>query len=147
MKIFVTGGAGFIGSSLVGKLLEKGFQVTIFDNFSNNSIENIQPLLEKEAKLVRGDIINFDSLQKSLNGYESVVHLAAKIDVKESVIKPKLYHKVNVVGTKNILDTCIKNRIKNVIAASSAAVFGNSNKLPLTEDSIFCQPRLMVKPK
>jgi len=135
MKVFVTGGAGFIGSSLVGKLLEKGILVTIFDDFSNSSKEKIQPLLKKGAKLVRGDITDYETLQKTLNGFDSVVHLAAKIDVKESIVKPELYHKVNVVGTKNILDVCTKNGIKNVIATSSAAVFGNPNKLPLTEDS------------
>ena len=135
MKVFVTGGAGFIGSHLVDSLLNKDFKVTIFDDFSNSSKEKISPLIKKGAYLVKGDITDYESLENSLEGFESVIHLAAKIDVKESTLKPELYHKVNVIGTKNLLNACVKKGIKNIIAASSAAVFGHPTKLPLTEES------------
>ena len=77
MKIFVTGGAGFIGSALVKSLLEKNHSVTIFDNFSNSSEENISNLLNKGATLVKGDVTNYDDLEKALSGSDLVVHLAA----------------------------------------------------------------------
>ena len=135
MKVLVTGGAGFIGSALVNALLDRGSEVTIFDDFSNSSEEKIKPLLKKGALLIRGDITDYSLLSNSLNGIEYVVHLAAKIDVQESIKKPELYHNVNVNGTKNLLNACLKKGIKNVIAASSAAVYGTPKEIPLTEDS------------
>lgn len=135
VKIFVTGGAGFIGSHLVDFLLNQNQTVTIFDDFSNSSKDKVSSLTKRGAHLVKGDITDYESLNNSMDGFESVVHLAAKIDVKESMLKPDLYHKVNVVGTKNLLDVCLKKGIKNVIAASSAAVYGQPASLPLTEKS------------
>jgi len=135
MNIIVTGGAGFIGSVLVNSLLEKDNQVTIFDDFSNSSEKKILPLIEKGAKLVKGDIRDFELLKKSIINCNIVVHLAAKIDVEESIKNPKITNEVNVTGTVNVLRACVENKIKNVIALSSAAVFGNPTKLPLTEES------------
>jgi len=135
MNIFVTGGAGFIGSVLVNSLLDKNNQVTIFDYFSNSSEKKILPLLEKGAKLVKGDIRDFDLLKKSIKDCDIVVHLAAKIDVDESIKSPEVTNEVNVTGSVNLLRACVENKIKNVIAFSSAAVYGNPTKLPLTEES------------
>jgi len=135
MNVFVTGGAGFIGSVLVNSLLEKENQVTIFDDFSNSSEKKILPLIEKGAKLVKGDIRDVELLKKSIINCDIVVHLAAKIDVEESIKNPEITNEVNVTGTVNVLRACVENKIKNVIALSSAAVFGNPTKLPLTEES------------
>ena len=89
MNIIVTGGAGFIGSVLVNSLLEKENQVTIFDDFSNSLEKKILPLIEKGAKLVKGDIRDFELLKKSIINCDIVVHLAAKIDVEESIKNPE----------------------------------------------------------
>ena len=135
MKIFVTGGAGFIGNHLVNYLLKQNYEVTIFDDFSNSSKQKIKVFLGKGAKLVEGKITDSALLENSLNDFDVVIHLAAKIDVQESIKNPELYHKVNVIGTKNLLEACIKKGIKNVVAVSSAAVYGKPNILPLTESS------------
>ena len=135
MNVFVTGGAGFIGSVLVKSLLEKENQVTIFDDFSNSSEKKILPLIEKGAKLVKGDIRDVELLKKSIVNCDIVVHLAAKIDVEKSIKNPEITNEVNVTGTVNVLRACVENKIKNVIALSSAAVFGNPTNLPLTEES------------
>jgi len=136
VKVFVTGGAGFVGSFLAESLLNKGNNVTVFDDFSNSTQEKASLLANKGATVIKGDIRNFEFLKKHLIGFDTVIHLAAKIDVPESTKKPELYHKVNVLGTKNLLNVCEKKGIKNVIAASSAAVFGKPNKLPLSDDSL-----------
>ncbi len=135
MKIFVTGGAGFIGSALVKSFLEKNYEVTFFDNFSNSSEENISHLLNKGVSLVKGDITNYENLQKALNNCDLVVHLAAQISVEESIKKPELTHSINVGGTENLLKACVANKVNKIILASSAAVYGQPKEFPLTESS------------
>jgi len=135
LKAFVTGGAGFIGSALVKSLLEKNYSVTIFDNFSNSSEENVSTLLNKGASLVKGDVTNYDDLEKALSGSDLVVHLAAQISVEESIKKPELTHSINVGGTENLLKACVAKKVNKIILASSAAVYGQPKKLPLTESS------------
>ena len=123
MKFFITVGAGFIGSALTKFLLKKGHKVTIFDNF-NNSSEAISDLIEDGAKSIKGDVTNYDSLTKALSEFDVAVHLAAKINVQESIQNPEETRNVNVDGTVNLLRACVENKVQNVIAASSAAVFG-----------------------
>ena len=135
MKICVTGGAGFIGSALVKSFLEKNYTVMIFDNFSNSSEENISNLLNKGATLVKGDVTNYDDLEKALSSSDLVVHLAAQISVEESIKKPELTHSINAGGTENLLRACVANKVNNIIVASSAAVYGQPKELPLTESS------------
>ena len=134
MKIFVTGGAGFIGRNLVEFLLQKGEDVTIFDNFSNSTEEKIFHLIKNGAKLVRGDITDYDSLLKALSGFDHVIHLAAKNSVQDSILHPEEITKVNVNGAVNLLLACVANKIRNVIATSSAAVYGSCDDLPLSEN-------------
>ena len=135
MKVFVTGGAGFIGSALVKSLLEKNHSVTIFDNFSNSSEENVSTLLNKGASLVQGDVRNFEDIEKALNDSDLVIHLAAQISVEESIKKPELTRSINVEGTKNLLRACVAKKVNKIILASSAAVYGQPKELPLTESS------------
>jgi len=136
LKIFVTGGAGFIGRYLVKSLL-KDHEVTIFDNFSNSSKDNISKLLEHKAVLVKGDITNFKDISSHLSGFDTVIHLAAKISVEESIIHPENTTHVNVDGTINLLRACVSNKIRNIVAASTAAVYGHSidAKIFLSENS------------
>ena len=135
MKIFVTGGAGFVGSHLVSSLLAQDYDITIFDNLSNCKKEKISSLKEKGARFILGDITDYNLILKKTAGFDSVIHLAAKISVSDSILFPETTHTVNVTGTLNLLRACVKNKIRNVIAASSAAVYGNQKILPMNEDS------------
>ena len=132
MKIFVTGGAGFIGRHLVRHLL-KEHQVTIYDNLSNSSELSISNL--DNVDFVKGDILDYNTLLKSCKDYDVIIHLAAKIDVAESIIHPEETINVNVQGTENVLKCCIKNKIKKIVFASSAAVYGKTDHA-ITEKDI-----------
>jgi len=136
MKIFVTGGAGFIGRHLVDSLLLTNNEVTIYENLSNSSQENIKNLLSRGAHLIQGDLTDFDLLKKNLRDFDLVVHLAAKIDISESLEHPEITNKINVEGTINLLRACIENNVKNIIGASSAAIYGNPETLPVNEETI-----------
>jgi len=131
----VTGGAGFIGRHFVKSLLGKNFDVTIFDNFSNSSEDMVSDLLNDGANLVKGDITVQDEVSKVISGHDVVIHLAAKNSVEESIKFPEQTFATNVDGTKNILESCIKHNIKNLIATSSAAVYGETQNLPISENN------------
>ena len=136
MKVLVTGGAGFIGKYLVKSLLEKGNSVTIFDNFSNSTKNSINFLENVGAKVIEGDITKLDDIVNAIKDHEIVIHLAAKISVSESISNPLQTYRVNVEGTKNILTACEKNNVKKLIAASSAAVYGEGDpNVKLTEEA------------
>ena len=124
MNIFITGGTGFIGSHLYKYLSKQGNKIIIFDNLSNSKI---QKLTDPNIKIIKGDILDYPLLSKSLNNTEIVIHLAAQISVTDSIKDPNNTMKVNVDGTQNVLDACQKNNIKNLIAISTAAVFGNQD--------------------
>jgi len=130
----VTGGAGFIGRYCVKSFLEKNYEVTIFDNLSNSSENLISDLLNDGAKFVEGDITIQDEVSKAISGHQIVIHLAAKISVEESIKLPKQTFSTNVDGTENILNSCVKHSIKNIVAASSAAVYGETQNLPISEN-------------
>jgi len=134
LKIFVTGGAGFVGRSLIKSLIEKNHNVTIFDNLSNSSENAIKPFLDK-VDFVKGDITNYDDISNNIMGSDVVIHLGSKINVQESIAKPEITKNVNVYGTKNLLDACVENQITNIIAASSAAVYDDceNSKIYLSE--------------
>ena len=134
MKIFITGGAGFIGSAISKSFLDDGNEVTIFDNFSNSSEKKISST-SKILSVIKGDICDFESLKKALDNFDAVIHLAAQINVEESIQFPEKTFQVNVKGTENLLQVCTQNKINNLIFASSAAVYGNPEKSPLTENS------------
>ena len=136
MQIFVTGGAGFIGSHLVKYLLENKNRVIIYDNLKNASKYSVSTLQKLGAQFVKGDITNLALLKKSIKGSNIAIHLAAQIDVQDSIKNPQYTHDVNVTGTLNVLLACIEKNVKNLIAPSSAAVYGDQNDLPLSENSI-----------
>ena len=125
----MTGGCGFIGSHLVRRLLELGFEVVIFDNFYRSS-----NVVVDGASVVKGDLRFAPAVERALDGVEVVYHLAALTDVRESVKKPRLYHRVNVDGTLNLLEGCRRVGVKRVIYVLSCAVYGEPVKLPISED-------------
>jgi len=131
MRVFVTGGAGFIGTHLCKKLalLHK---VTVYDNFSNPSQENF-PTIEN-VTLIIGDILDNSKLLDSMKNHDVVIHLAAKIDVIDSINNPDNTFQTNVQGTQNVLDSCTSNNISKIIITSSAAIYQNSDN-PVNETS------------
>jgi len=126
LKILVTGGAGFIGGYLVDFFLNK-HKVIIYDNLSTSSQSVVDALIKKGALFIKGDILDQDTLSKSSEGFDVMIHLAAKSDVTESVSHPRIVKNINVNGTINVLNSCIKNKIKKIVFASSAAVYGDSS--------------------
>jgi len=128
----VTGGAGFIGSHLVEKLVDEGFETRVLDNFSSGNIENLERV-KNDIELVNGDVRDVDVVSKTVNGVNKVIHLAALIDVNESLRKPQLYHDVNSTGTLTILNSA-RLSAKKFIFTSSAAVYGNPVSLPVKEN-------------
>ena len=145
MKTYlITGGAGFIGSSLADDLLEKNNRVVVIDNFCDfydpqikeNNIKNA--LKNDNYKLYRGDIRDKELLNKifSENNIDIVVHLAAMAGVRPSIENPVLYQEVNCLGTQNILECMKEKRIMNLVMASSSSVYGNSKTVPFKESDI-----------
>jgi nucleoside-diphosphate-sugar epimerase len=130
MKILVTGGAGFIGSNLVDGLIDEGHEVFVIDNLSSGKKEN----LNKKAVFYKADICDLDKILPLFKEIDYVFHLAANPRVIFSAENPIESHKVNVNGTLNVLYASYKNKVKRLIFASSAAVYGNIKKLPLKED-------------
>jgi len=136
-KILVTGGAGFIGSHLVDKLLAEGFEVTVLDDFSAGRMENIS--CHKDVKgfhLVRGDVRDVGLVKKVVEDVDAVFHEAALVDVALSIENPLLFNEVNVVGTLNLLKACLDYDVKRFVFASSAAVYGDSKPAMKREDMI-----------
>jgi UDP-glucuronate 4-epimerase len=141
MKIFITGGAGFIGSHTTKKLIDRGDKVIMIDNFNDYynpklKEDRIKKFLKGyEFKLYRGDIRDYKLLEKIFKKekIDKVIHLAAMAGVRNSLKNPLLYEEVNVRGTMNLLEMAVKYKIKNFVYASSSSVYGNNKKLPFSE--------------
>lgn len=145
MKTYlVTGGAGFIGSTLVERLLKENNKVVIIDNFCDYydpklKEKNISSFInDKNIKLYRIDIRNIEEIRKVFeeNRIDCVIHLAAMAGVRSSIETPILYQEVNCLGTQNILEEMKNHNIKQLIFASSSSVYGNCKKVPFKENMI-----------
>ena len=123
MRIFVTGGAGFIGIHLCKKLLEQNHDVTIFDNFENSSKTHFISMFKDSVTVISGDIANYSLLHTSMKNHDIVIHLAAKINIPDSIINPESTFDTNVKGTQNVLDALLSNHISKIVSLSSAAVY------------------------
>ena len=132
MKFAVTGGAGFIGSYLIKKLISENHQVIVIDNFHTGKEENLKQII-KCIEIQKTDIRDFDQLKKILKKVDGVFHKAALTIVPESFIKPEEYNDVNVVGTDNVFKIAKEYNLK-VVYASSSSVYGNTEKIPIKED-------------
>lgn len=141
MKILITGGAGFIGSNLAKRLMDRGDKVVIIDNLN----DYYDPKLKKDRvkhilkgydfKFYKGDIRDEKLLDKifKTEKLDKVMHLAAMAGVRNSLLDPKLYEEVNIRGTLNLLELSVKYKIKNFVYASSSSVYGNNTKVPFSE--------------
>ena len=134
-RVLITGGAGFIGSHVVDELLANRNEIVIYDNFSSGKIGNIKHNLQK-ITLISNDIRNIEALELAMANVDFVIHLAALVSVQESIMNPELSYDINVLGTRNVFSAALKNKVKKVIYASSAAVFGENPEVPKNEDSI-----------
>ena len=137
--IFVTGGAGYIGSHTCVELLDAGCDVTVFDNFSNShpeAVARVERITGKKLRLVRGDIRDRAALVAALreSGASAVIHFAGLKAVGESVTQPLAYYDNNVVGTLRLLEAMGECGVKTLVFSSSATVYGDPIRLPLTED-------------
>lgn len=132
MSILVCGGAGYIGSHTVYKLIEQGRDVVIVDNLQSGHMGAVHP----KAKFYKGDIRDSAILDKIFteNKIDSVVHFAANSLVGESMVKPLLYFNNNVYGMQILLESMVKHDIKNIVFSSTAAVYGEPKKIPILED-------------
>ncbi|APQ97732.1 GDP-mannose 4,6-dehydratase [Clostridium botulinum] len=130
MKVLVSGGAGFIGSNLVDKLINLGHNVCIIDNLSTGNINNVN----KKAQLYINDILD-PNVSKIFEKekFDIVYHLAAQIDVQKSITNPIFDSNVNVCGTINIINNCVNYNVKKIVYSSSAAVYGHPEYLPIDE--------------
>jgi len=132
MKIFVTGGAGYIGSHAVIVLAEAGHEILVYDNLCNGHEKSVL-----YGRLVKGDLADTELLNKTLADFkpDAVIHFAAFIQVGESDLKPLKYYRNNVINSMNLLEAMQKNNINNILYSSTAAVYGIPEKIPVDENA------------
>ncbi len=132
MSILVCGGAGYIGSHTVHELVKQNKDVIIVDNLQSGHMKAVNP----KAKFYKGDIRDSEFLDKvfSENKIDAIIHFAANSLVGESMVKPLLYFNNNVYGMQILLESMVKHDIKNIVFSSTAAVYGEPKKIPISED-------------
>lgn len=129
-RALVTGGAGFIGSNIVKRLLEQGCQPIVLDDLSSGYKENLLP----DVKFFKGDVRDREAVEKAMAGCGVVFHLAASVGNKRSIDDPLTDASINLIGTLTILETARKNGVKRIVFSSSAGIFGELKTLPIAED-------------
>jgi len=139
-KVLITGGAGFIGSNLSLKLIEKGYAVTVLDNLSPQIHEDYSPLYESiknKVHFIKGTVLSYDDWKNALSGVDVVVHFAAETGTGQSMYEIEKYTDVNIKGTSIFLDILAneKHSVKKMIIASSRSIYGEG-KYRCTEHGI-----------
>jgi len=138
MKYLVTGGAGFIGSHIAQTLLEQGQSVRVLDNFSSGKRENIDELTQRfgnSLEVLEGDIRDASRVGEAVRGVEIIFHSAAFVSVPQSMNEPQECFDINLTGTSQLFDAARKAGVRRAVVASSAAVYGESEALPLVEET------------
>jgi len=148
MRYLVTGGAGFIGSHIVERLLKEGHFVRVLDNLSSGKLENLgfnskdfdlttdnRQLTTDKIDFIKGDIRHFDTCSKVCQEIDFVLHQAALRSVPKSMNDPQSYNDVNINGTVFLLQAAAKNKVKRFVFASSSSVYGDTDKFPEKEDA------------
>ena len=134
MKILITGGAGFIGSYLCEKYTLEKHTVLCLDNFLSGNLLNVRHLLDyRNFKLIKGDVKDFDLLERIIRDVDVVFHLAAQIHVDRSYVEPRLTYEINVMGTQNILEVARIYDVKKLIHTSTSEVYGSAQYVPIDE--------------
>jgi UDP-glucose 4-epimerase len=134
-RVLVTGGAGFIGSNLVDRLLELGSTVTVYDDLSTGNIEFLQPVLEHpRLKLVEADVLDLPTLVREVDGQDMVFHLAANADVRFGPLHPRRDLEQNTIATHNVLEAMRLTGVKRIGFSSTGSVYGEPNVFPTPED-------------
>ena len=138
MRAFVTGGAGFIGSSLVDRLLSDGHQVTAYDNFSTGLREFLsQAISHPTFTLIEGDVLDANRLTNALRDIDVVFHLAANADVRFGIEHPRKDLEQNTIATFNVLEAMRANGVKRIAFSSTGSVYGEAVVFPTPEDAAF----------
>ena len=134
-KVVVTGGAGFIGSHIVDKLVELGAEVTVIDDLSEGKLENLSAVKDK-IKFVKGNILDIDLLKKEFKDADFVSHQAARRSVPESVKNPDPYNEINITGHLRVLQAARDCGVKRLTFSSSSSVYGESKTFPQKETDL-----------
>lgn len=134
MQILVTGGAGFIGGHLVAGLLNQGHRVRVLDNLSTGRRERVEALCGS-VELIVGDICDQTTLDRAVAGCDAVFHLAALVSVEQSLAEPLVAQAINATGSMMVMETSRQAGVRRVVQASTCAVYGGSDRLPLGEDT------------
>jgi UDP-glucose 4-epimerase len=136
MRVLVTGGAGFIGSHLVDRLVRDGYRVRVVDNLSSGRIENIKHHLDANTvELIIGDLKDPQIALKAVEGVDVVFHFAANPEVRVSTTNPETHFNENVVATFNLLEAMRKKSVKELVFASSSSVYGEPEEIPVDENA------------
>jgi UDP-glucose 4-epimerase len=134
MRALVTGGAGFIGSHIVERLLQDGASVRVLDNFSSGKRENLETF-QGDLEILEGDLRDAEVIKAAVRDVDLVFHLAAFISVPQSMIDPETCFAVNVSGTVTLMEAARKSGVRKVVLSSSTAVYGNPEKFPTDEET------------
>lgn len=149
MNVLVTGGAGYIGSHVVEELTANGYTPIVYDNFSTGHVDAVSD----KVQLIEGDIHDFNFLKHILGEYEidGVLHFAASSQVGESMVNPGKYYYNNVAGTLGLLDAMREAGVEQLVFSSTAAVYGEPDRVPITEDmplqptNVYGRTKLMIE--
>jgi UDP-glucose 4-epimerase len=143
MKAIVTGGAGFIGSHVVDRLINDGYSVTVIDNMTQGTMENLKQHKDNpKVKVYNTDIRNAEALNKIFVGHDVVFHLAAQANIRKSATDHKSDLDNNLIGTINILEAMLVNKINDLVFASTSALYGEAMIRPTPEDYMPIQTSL-----
>jgi UDP-glucose 4-epimerase len=136
MRILVTGGAGFIGSHIVDRLVGDGYRVRVVDNLSSGRVENIKHHLESNSiELIVGDLKDPQVALRAVEGVDTVFHFAANPEVRVSTTNPEIHFNENIVATFNLLEAMRRKNVKELVFASSSSVYGEPEEIPVDENA------------
>jgi len=136
MKILVTGGAGFIGSHIVDRLVGEGYKVRVVDNLSSGRTENLKRHIDSNAiELLIGDLKDPQTALRSVENIDAVFHFAANPEVRVSSIDPETHFNENIVATFNLLEAMRKRNVREIVFASSSSVYGEPDEIPVDENA------------
>ena len=134
-KVLITGGAGFIGSHLVDRLMSEGYKVTVVDDLSSGCVENVKSWLDNPAfRFLKGDLKNPGGWIDEFRGVDVAFHYAANPEVRVSVTEPRIHFEENLQATFNVLEACRFFKIPLLVFASTSAVYGDAEQIPTPED-------------